>query len=192
MIAAGRLHALIESRASGTSMVDMLVKMDQIINAIKSTVPGGDVGRDRTQDRWTRRGVIHRRMGSITVTTRRTSTAPWNPRRQTRTAGLRAQGESEHQSRRLAPAQRCRFPRSPARLIWRGAGPRRVPERGGALGPGNPAGTVSRANGAANRIRVGQKIGQVLVASPVRASRRAGPGRRPSRPRCRGVCGGGR
>jgi hypothetical protein len=39
MIAAGRLHALIESRASGTSMVDMLVKMDQIINAIKSTVP---------------------------------------------------------------------------------------------------------------------------------------------------------
>jgi hypothetical protein len=39
MIAAGRLQALIESRASGTSMVDMLVKMDRIINAIQSTVP---------------------------------------------------------------------------------------------------------------------------------------------------------
>jgi hypothetical protein len=39
MIAAGRPQALIESRASGTSMVDMLVKMDRIINAIQSTVP---------------------------------------------------------------------------------------------------------------------------------------------------------
>ncbi len=39
MIAAGRLQALIESRASATSMVDMWVKMDRIINAIKSTVP---------------------------------------------------------------------------------------------------------------------------------------------------------
>lgn len=39
LIAAGRLQAMIESRASGTSMVDILVKMDKIINAIKSTVP---------------------------------------------------------------------------------------------------------------------------------------------------------
>ncbi len=39
MIAAGRLQALIDSRASGTSMVDMWVKMDKIINAIQSTVP---------------------------------------------------------------------------------------------------------------------------------------------------------
>ena len=39
MIAAGRLQALIESRASGTSMVDMWVKMDRIIRAIHSTVP---------------------------------------------------------------------------------------------------------------------------------------------------------
>jgi hypothetical protein len=39
MIAAGRLQALIESRASGTSMVDVWVKLDRIINAIKSTVP---------------------------------------------------------------------------------------------------------------------------------------------------------
>jgi hypothetical protein len=39
MIAAGRLQALIESRASGTSMVDMWVKMDRIIRAIHSSVP---------------------------------------------------------------------------------------------------------------------------------------------------------
>jgi len=39
MIAAGRLQALIESRASGTSMTDMLVQMNRIINAVKSTVP---------------------------------------------------------------------------------------------------------------------------------------------------------
>jgi len=39
MIAAGRLQALIESRAGRTSMVDMLVKMDLIIRAIHSSVP---------------------------------------------------------------------------------------------------------------------------------------------------------
>ena len=39
MIAAGRLQALIDSRAGRTSMVDILVKMDRIISAIKSTVP---------------------------------------------------------------------------------------------------------------------------------------------------------
>jgi hypothetical protein len=39
MIAAGRLQALIESRASGTGMVDIWVKMDRIIRAIHSTVP---------------------------------------------------------------------------------------------------------------------------------------------------------
>jgi hypothetical protein len=39
MIAAGRLQALIESRASGTSMLDMRLKMYRIIEAIHSTVP---------------------------------------------------------------------------------------------------------------------------------------------------------
>jgi hypothetical protein len=39
MIAAGRLQALIESRAGGTSMLDMRLKMYRIIEAIKSTVP---------------------------------------------------------------------------------------------------------------------------------------------------------
>jgi hypothetical protein len=39
MIAAGRLHALIESRASGTSIADMLVQIGRIIAAVKSTVP---------------------------------------------------------------------------------------------------------------------------------------------------------
>jgi hypothetical protein len=39
MIAAGRLQALIDSRASGTSMAKIMVQMDHIINAIHSTVP---------------------------------------------------------------------------------------------------------------------------------------------------------
>jgi hypothetical protein len=39
MIAAGRLQALIESRAGRTSMADILFKMDRIINAIHDTVP---------------------------------------------------------------------------------------------------------------------------------------------------------
>jgi hypothetical protein len=39
MIAAGRLQALIESRASGTGMADMLVQINLVINAVKSTVP---------------------------------------------------------------------------------------------------------------------------------------------------------
>jgi hypothetical protein len=39
MIAAGRLQALIESRASGTSMVQIIAQLDRIIRAIHSTVP---------------------------------------------------------------------------------------------------------------------------------------------------------
>ena len=39
MIAAGRLQALIESRASGTRIADLMVQMDRIINAIHSSVP---------------------------------------------------------------------------------------------------------------------------------------------------------
>jgi hypothetical protein len=39
MIAAGRLQAMIDSRASSTSMAEMLVQMDRIIRAVKSTVP---------------------------------------------------------------------------------------------------------------------------------------------------------
>ena len=39
MIAAGRLQALIESRASGTRIADLRVQMERIINAIHSTVP---------------------------------------------------------------------------------------------------------------------------------------------------------
>jgi hypothetical protein len=39
MMAASRLQAMIESRAGGTSMVDIMVKMDRVIWAIKSTVP---------------------------------------------------------------------------------------------------------------------------------------------------------
>jgi hypothetical protein len=39
MIAAARLQALTESRASGTHTADLMVQMDHIINAIHSTVP---------------------------------------------------------------------------------------------------------------------------------------------------------
>jgi hypothetical protein len=39
MIAAGRLQALIESRAGRTSMADILVQVDRIINAVQSAVP---------------------------------------------------------------------------------------------------------------------------------------------------------
>jgi hypothetical protein len=39
LIAAGRLQALIESRASGTRIADLMVQMDRIINAIHSPVP---------------------------------------------------------------------------------------------------------------------------------------------------------
>ena len=39
MIAAGRLQALIESRASGTRIADLMVQMDCIIRAIHSRVP---------------------------------------------------------------------------------------------------------------------------------------------------------
>jgi hypothetical protein len=39
MIAAGRLQTLLESRASGTSMAEIIAKTDRIIRAIKSTVP---------------------------------------------------------------------------------------------------------------------------------------------------------
>ena len=39
MIAAGRLQALIDSRASGTSIADLRVQMGRIIDAIHSTVP---------------------------------------------------------------------------------------------------------------------------------------------------------
>ena len=56
MIAAGRLQALIESRASGTSIADLMVRMGHIINAIHSTVPAGAVAGDPAQDRWTRPG----------------------------------------------------------------------------------------------------------------------------------------
>ena len=39
MIAAGRLQALIESRAGGTRIADLMVQMDRIIRVIHSTVP---------------------------------------------------------------------------------------------------------------------------------------------------------
>jgi hypothetical protein len=39
MIAAARLQALIDSRATGTTMVELRVEIGRVINAVKSTVP---------------------------------------------------------------------------------------------------------------------------------------------------------
>jgi hypothetical protein len=39
MIAAGRLQALVESRAGGLSMAEVMVKMNRVIEAVRSTVP---------------------------------------------------------------------------------------------------------------------------------------------------------
>jgi hypothetical protein len=39
MIAAGRLQAMIESRASGTSVVRLIAQLDRIIRAIHDSVP---------------------------------------------------------------------------------------------------------------------------------------------------------
>jgi hypothetical protein len=61
MIAAGRLQPLIDSRARRTSMADILVQIDRIINAIHDTVPesfwpairrkiNGPVSADRPMD----------------------------------------------------------------------------------------------------------------------------------------------
>ena len=69
MIAAGRLQALIESRASGTRIADLMVQMDHIIRAIHSSVP---------QEPWPEilrkidgpSPLINRRMSSMTVTKR--------------------------------------------------------------------------------------------------------------------------
>ena len=56
MIAAGRLQALIESRAGGTSMADIMVQMDRIIRRDPFHGAAGAVAGDPAQDRWTRRG----------------------------------------------------------------------------------------------------------------------------------------
>ena len=39
MLAAGRLQAMIESRAGETSLAEIIVKMNRVIEAVRSTVP---------------------------------------------------------------------------------------------------------------------------------------------------------
>jgi hypothetical protein len=56
MIAATRLQALMESRASGTSMVQIIAQMDRIIRAIHSTVP---------EELWEE--ILHKIDGPVTV-----------------------------------------------------------------------------------------------------------------------------
>jgi hypothetical protein len=96
MIAACRLQALIESRASGTRIADLMVQMDRIINAIHSPVP---------EELWPE--ILARSMGPVAADTparmssklgtmARTSSTPWNPQWQIRTAGHDTHDEPEH------------------------------------------------------------------------------------------------
>jgi hypothetical protein len=39
MVAAGRLQAMVESRAGETSLAEIVVKMNRVIEAVRSTVP---------------------------------------------------------------------------------------------------------------------------------------------------------
>ena len=78
MIAAGRLQALIESRAGGTRIADLRVQMGRIIDAIHSSVP---------EELWPE--ILRKIDGPVAADTpaneiedcdaRRTSTTPRNP-----------------------------------------------------------------------------------------------------------------
>ena len=81
MIAAGRLEALIESRASGTSIADMLVQMDRIITRDPLHGARGAVAGDPAQRSMDPSRSMHRRMSWKTVSTRRTSTTVRGGRR---------------------------------------------------------------------------------------------------------------
>ena len=112
MIAAGRLQALIESRASGTSIADLMVQDGSHHRRHPLHGAARSCGRRSCARSMDPSRLIHRRMSSKTVTTRRTSTTPWNPRRQTRTAGLRPREET-HQWKAAAPPLAPSRPRPP-------------------------------------------------------------------------------
>ena len=95
MIAAARPQSLIESRSSGTRIADLRVQMARIIDAIHSSVPE-ELWPEILRKIMAPSRPICRRTSSKTGATRRTSTTPWNPRRQTRTAGFSVQGEADH------------------------------------------------------------------------------------------------
>ena len=88
MIAAGRLQALIDSRAGGTRIADLMVQMGRIIDAVPpaSRKSCGRRSCARSMDLWR---LIHRRMSWKTVT-KRTSTTPRNPRSRRTVTGCRA------------------------------------------------------------------------------------------------------
>ena len=111
MIAAGRLQALIDSRAGGTSIADLMVQMGRIINAIHDTVP---------EELWPE--ILRKIDGPVAADTptdeiedcddAEECTTPWNLRRQTRTAGLRPREET-HQWKAAAPPLAPSRPRPP-------------------------------------------------------------------------------
>ena len=97
MIAAARLQALIESRASGTRIADLRVQMGRIIDAIHSSVP---------EELWPE--ILRKIDGPVAADTPADEFEDWDDAedeydpvesaRQTRTAGLSAQGETDHPS----------------------------------------------------------------------------------------------
>ena len=137
MLAAGRLQALIESRASGTRVADLMVQMSRIIDAIHSTVP---------EQLWPE--ILRKIDGPVAADTPADEFEdcddaegehdPWNPFRQRRTAGLSAHGENDH---RPHVHRACSDTRSPIGLhgcFGLAQGLVGIAERRGAFGPGDP------------------------------------------------------
>jgi pimeloyl-ACP methyl ester carboxylesterase len=89
-------------------MTDLMAQMGRIIDAIHSSVPES-CGRRSCARSMDPSRLIHRRMRSKTMTTRRTITTPWNPRTQTRTAGPRAPGETDQQPERTIHTPGCPY-----------------------------------------------------------------------------------
>ena len=108
---------------------------------------------------------------------------------------------ARHFGNALEPAELLPRNTGEARLIWRGT-PGELVELMDwddfvrYLDAQNLCSCIAHFGGSRRRIRgkphQGRAGDRVLAANPVRASRRVGRGRRPSRPRFRGVCRGGR
>ena len=112
MIAACWLQALIESRASGTRIADLMVQMDRIINAIHSTVP---------EELWPE--ILRKIDGPVAADTPADEIEDWDdgedeydpvePRRQTRPIGLRPHEQPAEmivKVERIIAAVRCTVP----------------------------------------------------------------------------------
>ena len=111
MIAAGRLQALIDSRAGGPAWPRSWCRW--VASSTPSTTRcRRSCGRRSFARSTDRSRLIHRRMSWTTVTARKICTTPGNLRRQTRTAGLRP-CEETHQWKAAAPPLGPLRPRLP-------------------------------------------------------------------------------